>query len=87
MRSELTREHIRVIAAQVTGSVGVRHAEIQSADAKLSLGKRARMIAYDPPYVRNDGPEESENLLETTIQPNAIVGTTIMRRPFACFFM
>jgi len=54
------REDKRVMAAQVIGSVGVRHAEMQSAEARLRLGNRVWMIAGGPTWIRNDDPEENE---------------------------
>jgi hypothetical protein len=70
--------------AQMIGSVGVRHAEITSDEMKFRLGNKRWMIAVK--VVPSIWEQRSRaGIPATTIHPNAIVGTTMTRRPLACF--
>src|SRR6266702_5545074 len=72
-------------AALIMGSVGVRHAEMTSDDTKSNLGKRTWTKASEK-SVRTVGMfqlTDEARLPAHTNHPNAIVGTTIMRRLLA----
>ena len=84
--SHWTRRDVPTIAAEMIGSVGVRQAATTIEEMKLRLGKTTKITATGQrasrlACTREDGLCDTP---ATTNQPNAMVGTTMTRRPLAC---
>jgi hypothetical protein len=81
------QEYLPTMAAQMIGSVGVRQAAMASEEMNDNLGNNACVITNGDAMSRGSFQKLSDFAPATTIQPNAIVGTTITSKPFACFAM